>query len=438
MTLSRLFCLTVSLATCILAPRVAVAADSPPNILIILSDDQGHGDYGFMGHKHIRTPRLDELAQQSLVFRHGYVPSSVCRPSLATIITGLYPHQHFITSNDPPLAPTDEERVALRLRQVAYIDKSPTLPRLLAEKGFVSLQTGKWWEGDYKRGGFTHGMTHGDPNRKGRYGDEGIPIGRETIDPIRNFLDDTTGKPFFLWYAPMMPHLPHNPPERIKAHYRGKAGAPSKVNYWAMCEWFDETCGQVLDELNQRGLADNTIVVYVTDNGWIQDPASYRNAPKSKLSQYDGGLRTPIMIRWPGRVEPQIVDTPVESIDIAPTLLQAVGLEPTAEMQGVSLLDAQAVAARKAIFGETFAHDAVDVDDPAACLEYRWCVSWPWKLIAPNTEVLPKGKLELFNIADDPREEHELSAKHPAEVEKLTQLLDAWWDPTAKARDNAN
>jgi arylsulfatase A-like enzyme len=411
-------------AFCFALVGMARAAESPPNIVILLSDDQGYGDYGFMGHELIRTPRLDDLAKESLVFRHGYVPSSVCRPSLTTIITGLYPHQHFITSNDPP-----QRRHALRERQIAYIDKAPALPRLLAEKGFASLQTGKWWEGHHSRAGFTHGMTHGDPDRQGRHGDEGLQIGRDGIKPIREFLDDTAGQPFFLWYAPMMPHLPHNPPERFKEHYRGKAGSHSKINYYAMCEWFDETCGQVLDELDQRGLAENTIVIYVTDNGWIQDPASFRNAPRSKMSPYEGGLRTPIMIRWPGRVEPHMVDTPVSSIDLAPTILSAVGMEPAAELPGVDLLDALAVADRKTIFGETFAHEAVDVDQPATCLEYRWCVQWPWKLIVPNPAVTTDGKPQLFNVADDPEENHELSAEHPAELAKLTQQLNEWWNP---------
>jgi uncharacterized sulfatase len=401
-----------------------------PNIVVIVSDDQGYTDYGFMGHKHIRTPHLDDLSRQSLTFRRGYVPSSVCRPSLTSILTGLYPHQHFITSNDPPPAPTEAERLALRERQIAYIDNAPTLPRLLASKGYVSFQTGKWWEGNFKRGGFTHGMTHGDPARKGRHGDEGIEIGREGLEPIRAFLNETKGRPFFLWYAPMMPHLPHNAPERFKAHYRGKAGSPSKVNYWAMCEWFDETCGELLEEIDRRGLRDNTIVVYVTDNGWLQDPKSYRNAPRSKLSPYDGGLRTPIMLRWPETIEPRVVDAPVSSIDLAPTILRAVGIEPPREMTGVDLRHAEGAAARKTIFGETFAHDAVDIDRPATALEHRWCVSWPWKLIVPNQTMIPTGQVELFNVADDPWETRNLAPEHPEVVGQLTRSLNGWWDPS--------
>jgi arylsulfatase A-like enzyme len=406
-----------------------------PNILMIVSDDQGYGDYGFMGHAHIRTPNLDDLSRQSLTFRHGYVTSSVCRPSLVSILTGEYPHQHKITSNDPPPAPTTDARQALRDRQIAYIDDAPTLPRLLATKGYVSLQTGKWWEGTHERGGFTHGMTHGDPARQGRHGDVGLQIGRQGIEPIRDFLDETAGKPFFIWYAPMMPHLPHNAPERFKEHYRGKAGFQERMKYWAMCEWFDETCGEVLDELDRRGLADDTIVVYVTDNGWISAPGTHQQDPRSKLSPYEGGLRTPIMIRWPKHLEPQVNDTPVSSIDLAPTILKMVGIDPLPEMTGVDLRDAEAVAGRKSIFGETFAHEAVDVDRPATCLEYRWCVSWPWKLIQPNTAVIPTAKRELYNLAEDPTEQRNLAAAHSDMVERLTQELDALWDPAADAGD---
>jgi arylsulfatase A-like enzyme len=405
----------------------AAAKSSPPNVLMIVSDDQGYGDYGFMGHPHLRTPNIDRLANEGLTFRHGYVPSSVCRPSLVSILTGLYPHEHKITSNDPPPAPTKEARQALRERQIAYIDRVATLPRLLSPKGYVSLQTGKWWEGTYDRGGFTHGMTHGDPERQGRHGDEGLLIGRQGIAPIREFLDETAGKPFFIWYAPMMPHNPHNPPEKYRARYRGKAGFPEQVRYWAMCEWFDETCGEVLNELEQRGLSENTIVVYVTDNGWISQPGTHKQDPRSKMSPYDGGLRTPIILHWPGRVDHKFVDAPVSSIDLAPTLLKMLGVEPPPETTGVNLLDEPAVAARKTIFGETFAHEAVDVDRPETCLQYRWCVQWPWKLIVPNERVVAGSRTELFNLQNDPREEHDLAALQTEIVAELRSELDEWW-----------
>src|SRR5205823_9058028 len=99
----------------------------------------------------------------------------------------------------------------------------------------------------------------------------------------------TAKKPFFVWYAPMMPHQPHNPPERLLQHYRDKTPSLHVAKYWAMVEWFDETCGQLLDHLDQHDLAKNTLVFYVSDNGWIQDPQAARYAAKSKQSPYDGG-----------------------------------------------------------------------------------------------------------------------------------------------------
>lgn len=145
--------------------------EAKPNIVLILSDDQAWNDYGFIGHDIVETPHLDKLASQSVVFRRGYVPSPICRPSLMTLATGLYPHQHKITGNDPRGG--FKESIFPRDELLENIDKLPSLPRILAEHDYLSHQSGKWWEGDYKRGGFTHGMTEGQ-----RHGDKGLTIGR--------------------------------------------------------------------------------------------------------------------------------------------------------------------------------------------------------------------------------------------------------------------
>src|SRR5574341_86024 len=150
---------------------------SPPNIVVIISDDHGWTDYGFMGHPHIRTPRLDKLASQSLTFTRGYVPTALCSPSLTSIITGRYPQEHLITYNDPPAPPGGKqgdwrnrpEYVAAWDEMRSFITRVPTLPRLLRQKGYLSLQTGKWWLGNYANGGFTDGMSHGDRRRGGRH-----------------------------------------------------------------------------------------------------------------------------------------------------------------------------------------------------------------------------------------------------------------------------
>ena len=156
---------------------------------------------------------------------------------------------------------------AQRQKMIDNIDHVDTLPRLLQSLGYISFQTGKWWEGNYKRGGFTDGMSQG-----GRHGDEGLKIGRESMQPVYDFIDRATQekKPFFVWYAPMLPHSPHNPPQRLLDHYRSQAPTEAIAKYWAMVEWFDETCGELLAHLDQQHLTNDTVVVYITDNGWIQ------------------------------------------------------------------------------------------------------------------------------------------------------------------------
>lgn len=430
----------VFIAALVSAGFAASAAASPPNVLMIIGDDQAWTDYGFMGHPTIRTPNLDSLAAESLQFPHGYVPSSLCRPSLATMITGLFPHQHGITSNDPPypLGVPATERIknprylADRAAMVARFEKSPTLAKRLGEQGYISHQSGKWWEGNACRcGGFTEAMTIGDPTRGGRHGDAGLKIGREGLEPVFQFLDKAKkeARPFFAWYAPMMPHLPHNPPERILKKYRGKTDSIHVARYWAMCEWFDETIGELLARLKANGQSENTLVIYLHDNGWIQDPKSPNYAARSKQSPYEGGVRTPVLIRWPGKVKPAVSQAVVESIDLAPTILSAAGLKPAREMPGVNLLDAEALGKRKAIFGEIFLHTAADLNKLAPNLRYRWVIRGKWKLLFPDSRNEPGRTAELYDLEKDPHEHENLAAKQSAEVAALTALIDAWWKP---------
>jgi len=403
-----------------LYPLLLAADAPPPNIVMIVGDDQAWTDFGFMGHPTIKTPHLDKLAAGSAVFPNAYVPTSLCRASLASILTGLYAHQHKICCNDPPDGID-------RSRMLPFLQNAPALPRLLKEKGYQSFQTGKFWEGHFSNGGFTHGMTV-----KGRHGDEGLEIGRKGNKPAYDFIESCAGKPFFLWYAPMMPHEPHNPPARLLQKYAAEGRDLRLAKYWAMCQWFDEVCGELLDHLDKKGLSDNTIVVFVVDNGWIQETGPRKTtrgnfAPKSKLSPYDGGLRTPVMIRWPGRTKAGRYDDLASTVDIAPTLLNAVGLAVPQQMPGMNLLDVAAGKgrlARDAVFGELFVHTAVDVDKPSLNLTHRWVRVGNWKLIV---SVDPKAGPELYDIGSDPHETKNLAAESAERIAELTKRLDAWW-----------
>jgi len=290
------------------------------------------------------------------------------------------------------------------------------------------LQTGKWWQGNFRRGGFTHGMTRGE-----RHGDDGIEIGRKTMQPIYDFIAHAhrDQRPFFVWYAPMMPHLPHNPPERLVEKYMGATPSLHVAKYWASVEWFDETVGDLLRYLDEHQLSENTIVAYVTDNGWITNPKTGQVDPRSKQSPYDGGLRTPIMLRWPGHVKPQRSEALALSLDLAPTLLAAANLKPTSQMPGINLLDEQAVAGRTSIFGECFTHNSQDLNNPVASLRYRWMIGHDrdglWKLIVPDPENEPKSQVEIYNLAEDPFEQRNLAADKKTRVESLHSKINAWW-----------
>ncbi|MFN3148474.1 sulfatase [Bremerella sp.] len=434
LVLTALFALTIVAG---ISARTASAADKP-NVVILLSDDQRWDDYSFLGHEAIKTPHIDKLASQSLVYERGYVPTSLCRPSLASLITGLYPHQNGITGNDPAENKrTNEGRAVL----VDRFEKNPRLAAILGQHGYISFQSGKWWEGNYSSGGFTEGMSHGDVTKGGRHGDVGLTIGRKTMKPVTDFIDKAVAedKPFFLWYAPMMPHLPHDPPKRLLDKYKAEGRPLEVAKYFAMCDWWDETCGQVLDHLDEKKIADNTIVLYLCDNGWIQEADKGGGAvggPRGKRSVYDGGTRTPIMIRYPGHVEPARNTTDLaSSIDLVPTILDACGIQTDYNFPGISLMDQATAAKRKAIFGEIFAHDIPDYRQPELGLLYRWVIDGDYKLIVPSgmdDGAFGPEKVVLFNVTQDPEEETNVIAEHPEIAAKLRKQLDAWWNPSVK------
>lgn len=397
-----------------------------PNIVLIISDDQAWDHYSFMGHEHIETPNIDELANEGMTFTRGYVSHALCRASLMTMATGLYPHQHKTVGNDPA------NEVPQKLSDlIGHVDVVPTVPRMLRRSNYLSHQSGKWWEGSYLRGGFTHGMTHGFPNPGGRHGDRGLKIGREGMRPIFDFIDEAQqrNRPFFLWYAPFMPHTPHNPPDRLLDKYKKRTDSIHKARYWAMCEWFDETCGTLLNHLDDEGLTSNTLVLFIADNGWIQQPDSGGYAKRSKRTVYEGGVRTPVIVRWPGEVEPGTNrTTPVSNVDLAPTILRAAGVEPTDRMRGIDLTQRQSLKKRDAAFGASYFHDIRDLDKPVASLKRRWHVDMPWKLIVPHQPNLPNAKVELYNVKQDPHEKNNLAEQHPERVKQLRQQLNDWWN----------
>lgn len=451
-----------AITSCAFALLTAFAANNQrPNIVFIISDDHAWTDYGFMGHPQIETPNLDRLAAQSVLFPRGYVPTALCRPALASLATGLYAHQHKISGNDPAPSPAMQSRPGqratsgetetypdLREKLIAQYDRQPSLPKLLRERGYLTHQSGKWWEGSHQRGGFTHGMTRGFPEPGGRHGDDGLQIGRQGMAPVFEFIDHALAEkqPFFLWYAPFLPHDPHTPPDRLFQKYKAKGIQSDYVaRYYAMVEWFDETCGELLGYLEAKGITQNTLVVYIGDNGWIQQPDGPGFAPRSKQSANEGGVRQPTMFRWPGVLQPgNRGEQLCSSVDIVPTALAAAGVEIPKALPGYNLLPilkSGEPTPRHEVFGETFAHDVANIDQPEDSLLYRWVIEGKWKLLLtydgtlgrhasshPRTEKRP----QLFDLLADSHENHNLAAKHPEMVAGLAAKLQAWWPVTQR------
>jgi uncharacterized sulfatase len=346
-----------------------------------------------------------------------------------------------VTGNDPdlpvkglnPMASRGDARVAECYTEIiARWRRQPDLLESLREAGYVTLQTGKWWEGDpVADGGFTAGMTHGDPRRGGRHGDAGLTIGRQGLKPIKEFIDGAGERPWFVWYGVFLPHSPHTPPEFLLEKYLRVAPSEPVARYWACVEWLDHTIHELMRFLDERGLRDDTIVLYTCDNGWIQAPQrANRPAPRSKLTIYEGGIRTPIMVSWRGRLETRRDDEHLASnLDLWPTLAKLAGIGAPADLPGIDLSDRRAVAARRRIFAESYRHNIVELGRPERSLNRRCVIDGWWKLIVPNPLTLPRQPLELYHLKVDPWEKNNLADEQAERVAAMRRELDAWWTP---------
>ena len=418
--------LLISFAILMAATVSSIAAEAAkPNVILIISDDQGFKDYGFMGHEIVKTPHLDRMAAESLLYTRGYV-MPVCSPTLACLLTGKMPSANGITGNDLSdgrSKPGQREALAERMHSNSLI-----LPKAVTEAGYLTFQTGKLWNGTYKDFGFTHGMT----DTAGRHGDAGLDIGRKGMKPIYDFIATAKAekKPFFIWHAPFMPHLPHNPPERLLAKYKGKGPTTQAELYYAMIDWFDETTGEMDAYLEKNGLKENTVILYLADNGWNGEQGQKSN--RSKLSPYEMGIRTPMFVRWPGKVKvARDEETLAHVLDFPKTILDITGAKNPGDLPGLNLTDCDTMKARKSVFVESYTHDIADLADPSKSRIADVVIDGWWKLIVPSG-VKPDRPFSsvpaataLYNLKSDPLEKTDVSKEHPDQVARLEALLKA-------------
>ncbi|MFT7617956.1 MAG: alkaline phosphatase D [Planctomycetota bacterium] len=413
--------------------------DSPdrPNIVFIISDDHDYEHFGFVGHPLLKTPAIDALANSGTVFTTAHLPMSRCRPTLASMLSGLHPHQSGIYYNygQKSLSPVN------------------TLPSLLKEKGYATFGAGKFWEGDARRMGFTHGDGK-TPNR----------LVRKHQDDVFEFIDDVGGKqPFFIWWAPKIPHAPHNPPKHLMDQfdenkiqvpdwYQGPKRRYRKKEHklLAMTSWLDEGVNALTQKIKDKKLEKNTLFVFLIDNGWA-------NGLPSKGSAFEKGLRTPIIMKWPGHVPAnQRINALVSTLDLFPTLLNYAGAKVPNGLPGKDLREL--ISGKKATIHESvsgviypaFATKDDECPERDAFAIYTRDQRFKYVRYLQDVEQERNGKYlriqnilcdyptrqagdeDLFDLANDPLEMKNL-ANDSEQANRLTALrlqTMRWWKET--------
>lgn len=398
-----------------------------PNVVLIMTDDQGHGDFGFTGNPHLRTPRLDSLAKSGVRFTRFYV-SPVCTPTRASLMTGRY---NFRT-----------RAIDTYLGRAMMDPGEVTLAQMLAGAGYRTGIFGKWHLGDNYPlracdRGFHESLTH----RGGGLAQAADrPPGSSYFDPLleRNgrpvrargycsdvftdaairFVRRNRNRPFFCYLAFNAPHVPLQIDEKYTAPYRAAGLDDTTARLYGMVANVDENVGRLLDTLSALGLERNTIVVFLSDNG-AQHPDRYNAGLRAtKGTVYEGGIRVPCLVRWPGRWEGgRQVDALAAHIDLVPTLLQVCHVRPPQglALDGQSLappLDGAAAPTEdRLLFIQWHRGDAPEPFNNCAVIGQRW------KLI--------NGK-ELYDLQVDSAESREISREHPELVRRLRGEYEKW------------
>lgn len=438
-----------------------VFAADRPNIVFIIADDLGYTDLGITGSNYYQTPNLDKLANQSLVFNAAYANCANCAPTRAALMSGMYaPRTGVYTVGNSDRGKASGRALIPTANTTELDPKFVTLAEVLQAAGYTTAHMGKWHLGEGEAGpkaqGFDvnvagnhagHPKSYFSPYRnpnltdgpKGEYLTERLT--REAADFIGKHKDG--GKPFFLYLPLYTVHTPIQPlPELAqRAAQRPKGKHHHNAKYAGMVEGMDRFIGTVLDVIDEYGLADNTIVIFTSDNGGHGGVTDQHPLRGSKGMFYEGGIRVPLFVRYPG-VTPagKHFDEPVVLLDFYPTLAQLGGGKlPTAQpVDGVSLLpvlrDPSQSLNRDAIYfhfpaylqGYSGGEGAEAHRPPWRATPCSVIRSGDWKLI----EYFETGNVELFNLATDLGEQNDLSKQKPKKTAELLTKLRNWREST--------
>ena len=436
-----------------LAAGAYAAGPRPPNVVFILVDDYGWRDAGYNGSTFYETPNIDRLARDGTVFTNGYSASPVCSPTRSAIMTGKYPARLHLTAHLQGAANRfhftkvlqPNTRIELPLGEI-------TIAELLRGRGYRSACIGKWHLGksgyqpaeqgfDVSFAGDEAGSTSSFfyPKWKTKIpleGQDGDYLTDRLTSLAADFIRENKNRPFFLYLPHFAVHTPiEGKPEKVRK-YRAKSKPESPQNYEeyaAMIESLDESVGNILDTLQDAGAADNTLVIFTADNGgvssreWKGRPIT-SNLPlrAGKGHLYEGGIRVPTIVRWPGVTKPaSTCHHPILSVDYAPTIADAAGV-PSAKLTAMdgrsftSLLKGAPSLDRDEIFWH-YPHYSPQLGRPSAAIRRGHD-----KLILFFED--DRGK--LYNLKDDLGETNDLAALQPAKALAMRRRLEAWLDET--------
>jgi arylsulfatase A-like enzyme len=418
-------------------------APAKANFVFILADDFGWRDLGCYGNPYFATPNIDRLAREGGRFTNAYAACPVCSPTRASILTGKYPVRTGVTdwitgrpSHEQGPIVTPRTATALKLAE-------STIAERLKPSGYRSASVGKWHLGgpgfaptdqgfDVNIGGNHSGSPPRSP--KPYFGPFELPnltagpgefLTEKLTGAAAGFIEQNRANPFLLYLAHYTVHIPLAARDAEVERHQSKAQGRYNPTYAAMVESLDESVGQVLAAIERAGIADRTMVVFFSDNGGLRYEGKAMqpvtgNAPlrAGKGHLYEGGIREPLIVRFPGVVKPgAVIDTPVSSVDFYPTMCDAAGVA-AGDVDGVSLmplLRGRALKARPLFWH--YPHYSNQGGEPGSVIR-----DGDWKLI----EFHKDGRRELFNLRDDLSETRNLAAARPAVTRRLAGLLDAW------------
>jgi len=431
------------------SPLSLGAEPQRPDIVFFYVDDLGWTDLGFMGSDYYESPRTDQLAQQGMVFRAAYSNGPNCAPSRASLMSGLYTPRHGIfTVGDPRRGNDRFRKLEPAENETTLAPDVVTLAEALQAGGYATATMGKWHLGqDPTTQGFDiniAGREWGSPSGGGYHSPykypnlvqrvEGEYLTDRLTDEACAFIDAHRGGPFFLYLTHYAVHTPIQAKADLTETFAAKTKGKHHTNakYAAMIASVDESVGRVLDTLDRLQLADNTIVLFCSDNGGHRGATSNVPLRGAKGMLYEGGIRVPMIVKWPGVTKAgDVCQEPVIGIDIYPTLLEVTATTPPAEvaLDGESLVpllrDSTATLDRPALFwhfpcylqGKGDPHGGPFRTTPAGAIRMG-----DWKLI----EWFETGRRELYHLRDDLGEQRNLADSNPAMTEQLLQRLRKW------------